>query len=199
MRFFAKLEGQNPTGSVKDRIALAMIEAPSAKASCTPGCTHPRADQRQHRHRRWRCRRQAQGLPVMVVMPENVSVERTAAARGLRRRDRLLGGRSGHQRLDRGGAGAGRRTTRAYVMLYQYGNAANPRAHYETHRPRDPARPARDRRLRGRSGHGRHADGHRALPEGAQADGARSSPRSPTRATSSRACAAWTKASSRRC
>ena len=84
-------------------------------------------------------------------------------------------------------------------MPYQYGNEANPRAHYETHRPRDPARPAGDRRLRRRPRHGRHADRHRPLPQGAQARRARSSRRRRTPATSCRACAASKRASSRPC
>ena len=59
--------------------------------------------------------------------------------------------------------------TRAWSCSYQYGNDGNPRAHYETHRPRDPARPAGDRRLHRRPGHGRHAHRHRPLPQGEEA------------------------------
>ena len=63
----------------------------------------------------------------------------------------------------------------------------------------DPARPAGHRRVRRGPGHGRHADRRRALPQGEEAgrQGRRRCAR--TRAISCRACAAWTKASSRRC
>ena len=63
VRIFAKLEGRNPTGSVKDRVAKAMIEAAEAEGAIEPGPDHPRADLRQHRDRA-RDDLPAQGLSV---------------------------------------------------------------------------------------------------------------------------------------
>ena len=51
VRIFAKLEGRNPTGSVKDRVAKAMIEAAEEAGAIEPGPDDPRADLRQHRDR----------------------------------------------------------------------------------------------------------------------------------------------------
>ena len=50
VRLWAKLEDRNPTGSVKDRAALAMVEQAEKDGLLHPGCDHARADLRQHRH-----------------------------------------------------------------------------------------------------------------------------------------------------
>ena len=74
------------------------------------------------------CRR---GYKLVAVMPDNVTEERTPAAAHVRGGDRLhRGGQVRLQRRGRGGAGAGR-GGRALFMPFQYGNPANPRAHYE--------------------------------------------------------------------
>ena len=62
VRLWAKLEDRNPTGSIKDRPALAMIEQAEKDGAAPAGLHHPRADQRQHRHLAGDGR-QAQGLP----------------------------------------------------------------------------------------------------------------------------------------
>ena len=62
VRMLAKLESANPGGSVKDRIALAMIEAAEEEGRLTPGATHRRAHQRQHRHRAGHGRRRARAI-----------------------------------------------------------------------------------------------------------------------------------------
>ena len=58
VRIYAKLEGQNPGGSSKDRIALKMVELAETRRGAPTRCHHPRAVVGQHRHRP-RARRQA--------------------------------------------------------------------------------------------------------------------------------------------
>ena len=50
VRIWAKLESRNPTGSVKDRVARALIEDAEEKGAIAPGPDDPRTDLRQHRH-----------------------------------------------------------------------------------------------------------------------------------------------------
>ncbi len=132
IRLFAKLEGQNPTGSVKDRIARSMIEDAEANGALTPekilleptsGNTGIGLAMIARR----------KGYRVKTVMPENVSVERR----------KLLELFGAEVELTDGAAGSNGAIRRAqelaadpkYHMLYQYGNPANPRAHYETTGP----------------------------------------------------------------
>src|SRR4029450_7037740 len=51
VRLWVKLEGHNPTGSVKDRIAKAMVDDAGEGGRLAPGVSHGRAVQRHHRHR----------------------------------------------------------------------------------------------------------------------------------------------------
>src|SRR3970282_2131786 len=76
IRFFAKLEGQNPTGSVKDRIAKAMIEAGERDGLLTPGCTilEPTSG---NTGVSLAFVARLKGYKVKCVMPDNVSPERT--------------------------------------------------------------------------------------------------------------------------
>src|SRR5207237_10036141 len=75
VRILAKLEGQNPTGSVKDRIALAMVEAAEADGTLTPGQTilEPSSGNTGI-GLAMVCR--VKGYKLKVVLPENVSPER---------------------------------------------------------------------------------------------------------------------------
>ncbi len=128
MRIWAKLEGQNPTGSVKDRIALKMVEAAEESGALTPAHTllEPTSGNTGislamiGRHK---------GYRVTVVLPSNVSVER-------RQLLELYGAEIVVSPGEQGSNGAIRvaqemaRDPR-YYMLYQYGNPNNPRAHYE--------------------------------------------------------------------
>jgi [CysO sulfur-carrier protein]-thiocarboxylate-dependent cysteine synthase len=80
VRIFAKLEGRNPTGSVKDRVAKAMIEAAEAEGAIEPGQTilEPTSGNTGI-SLAMICRRK--GYPVKVVMPDNVTEERTQLLR----------------------------------------------------------------------------------------------------------------------
>ena len=103
------------------------------------------------------------GYRLVCVMPENVSTERIQLLR--------MYGAEIIFSPAAGGSNQAVATAKQiaaehpdWVMLYQYGNEANARAHYETHRAGAAARPADDHPLRGRARHHRHADGRRAVP-----------------------------------
>src|SRR5438477_13092478 len=80
VRFFAKLEGQNPTGSVKDRIAKMMIEMGEHDGVLTPGCTilEPTSG---NTGVSLAFVAKLKGYKVRAVMPDNVSQERTQILR----------------------------------------------------------------------------------------------------------------------
>jgi cysteine synthase B len=126
---FAKLEGQNPGGSVKDRPALCMIEDAERSGLLTPGATllEPTSGNTGI-GLALVCR--VKGYHLKVVLPSNVSVER-------RQLLQLWGAEIIESPGSEGSNGAVR-AARAlaekhpeWVFLYQYGNPANPRAHYE--------------------------------------------------------------------
>src|SRR5215211_2606145 len=75
VRIFAKLEGQNPTGSVKDRIALRMVEEAERQGRLSPGCTliEPTSGNTGI-SLAMVCK--IKGYKFIAVMPENVSDER---------------------------------------------------------------------------------------------------------------------------
>ena len=133
VRILAKLEGQNPGGSVKDRIAKLMIEAAEADGTLTPGRTilEPSSGNTGI-GLALICR--LKGYPLKVVMPENVSVERRQLLEIFGAEIILTPGAEGSN-------GAVRKAQRLVkemddvAFLYQYGNPANPRAHYETTGP----------------------------------------------------------------
>jgi [CysO sulfur-carrier protein]-thiocarboxylate-dependent cysteine synthase len=125
VKLYAKLEGQNPTGSIKDRIALAMVEA----AGLEPGdqLLEPTSG---NTGISLALVARLRGYRLTCVMPENVTEER-------RRLLRLYGAEIVESPGDEGSNGAVRvalelaeREPR-YRMLFQYGNESNPRAHYE--------------------------------------------------------------------
>src|SRR3954462_5736641 len=80
VRIYAKLEGRNPTGSVKDRVARSMIEAAEAEGAIAPGQTmlDPTSGTTGI-SLAILCRRK--GYPLKVVMPDNVTEERTELLR----------------------------------------------------------------------------------------------------------------------
>jgi cysteine synthase len=128
VRIYAKLEGHNPTGSVKDRVAKAMIESAEEKGLIAPGQTilEPTSGNTGI-SLAMICRRK--GYPLKVVMPDNVTEERTELLR-------MYGAEIVYSEGAKGSNGAVEvalemATDPAYYMPYQYGNEANPRAHYE--------------------------------------------------------------------
>jgi cysteine synthase B len=129
VRFFAKLEGQNPTGSVKDRIARAMVEAAERDGKLTPGCTilEPTSG---NTGVSLAFVAKLKGYKVKVVMPDNMSPERTQLLRAYGAEIVYSEGAKGTN----GSIEVAQEMAAAdpsLVMLYQYGNEANPRAHYE--------------------------------------------------------------------
>jgi cysteine synthase B len=129
VRILAKMESQNPFGSVKDRIALAMIEAAEKDGSLSPGQRILEPSSGNTGIALAGIAR-IKGYPITIVLPENVSVERR----------QLLEVFGAEIVWTPGGEGSNGAVRRARAMaeehpewcfLYQYGNDANPRAHYE--------------------------------------------------------------------
>jgi [CysO sulfur-carrier protein]-thiocarboxylate-dependent cysteine synthase len=127
VRIYAKLEGHNPTGSVKDRVAKAMIEAAEAEGAIEPGQTilEPTSGNTGIALAMI-CRRK--GYPLKVVMPDNVTEERTQLLR-------MYGAEIVYSEGAKGSNGAVELALDmvqrpGYHMPYQYGNEANPLAHY---------------------------------------------------------------------
>jgi [CysO sulfur-carrier protein]-thiocarboxylate-dependent cysteine synthase len=129
VRLYAKLEGQNPTGSIKDRIAKAMIEAAEASGELEPGreLLEPTSGNTGISLALVAKRK---GYPLTCVMPENATEER-------KRLLRLFGAQIVFSPPGEGSNGAVRlaldlagREPR-YFMPFQYANEANARAHYE--------------------------------------------------------------------
>jgi [CysO sulfur-carrier protein]-thiocarboxylate-dependent cysteine synthase len=129
VRIWAKLEGHNPTGSVKDRVAKAMIEDAEEQAAIAPGQTilEPTSGNTGI-SLAMICRRK--GYPLKVVMPDNVTEERTQLLR-------MYGAEVVYSEGAKGSNGAVELALEmaaadaSYYMPYQYGNEANPRCHYE--------------------------------------------------------------------
>lgn len=128
VRLWAKLEGQNPTGSLKDRIALAMIEAAEASDELTTDrvILEPTSGNTGIALAMVARRK---GYRLMVVMPENASPERVQLLE-------LYGAEIVFSSAEAGTNGSievARRMAEdpRYFMPFQYGNEANPRAHYE--------------------------------------------------------------------
>lgn len=126
-RLYAKLEGANPTGSVKDRIALAMVTEARASGSLRPGQTILEPSSGNTGISLALVGRSL-GHPVRIVMPDNTTVEREQLLR-------LYGAEIVHSPGAEGSNGAVRMAERlagedsSLFMPYQYGNEANPRAH----------------------------------------------------------------------
>jgi [CysO sulfur-carrier protein]-thiocarboxylate-dependent cysteine synthase len=127
VHIYAKLEGRNPTGSVKDRVARAMIEAAEAEGAIEPGQTilEPTSGNTGI-SLAMICRRR--GYDLKVVMPDNVTKERTQLLE-------MYGAEIVYSEGAKGSNGAVEVALEMaedphYYMPYQYGNEANPLAHY---------------------------------------------------------------------
>lgn len=133
VRLWAKLEDRNPTGSLKDRPALQMIETAERDGLLSPGCTilEPTSG---NTGISLAMAARLKGYRLICVMPENTSVER-----------RQLLSMWGVQIVFSPAAGGSNEAVRiakqmaadnpSWVMLYQYGNPANTQAHYSTTGP----------------------------------------------------------------
>lgn len=133
VRIFAKIEGANPTGSVKDRIARYMIDAAERDGRLEPGQTilEPTSG---NTGISLALLGRTRGYPVRVVMPDAVTRERVDLLRA-------FGAEIVHSPGELGTNGSVRMAERIaaahpdWFMPYQYENEDNPRAHYETTAP----------------------------------------------------------------
>ncbi len=133
VRLWAKLEDRNPTGSVKDRAALYMVAAAEKDGRLGPGSTILEPTSGNTGISLAMVAR-LRGYKLICVLPENTSLER-----------RQLLEAYGAQIIGSPAAGGSNEAVRVarqlaaehpdWVMLYQYGNEANARAHYETTGP----------------------------------------------------------------
>jgi cysteine synthase len=129
VRIYAKLEGQNPTGSIKDRVAKAMIEAAEASGELEPGraLLEPTSG---NTGISLALIAKLKGYPITCVMPENATPERIKLLR-------LFGAEIVFSPGELGTNGSVQLALRLaerdprWFMPFQYGNEANPRAHYE--------------------------------------------------------------------
>ncbi len=128
VRLWAKLEDRNPTGSIKDRAAIAMVEAAEKEGRLSPGATILEPTSGNTGISLAMVARQ-RGYRLICVMPENTSIER-----------RQLLEVFGAQIISSPAAGGSNQAVAQakvlaaenpdWVMLYQYGNPANAEAHY---------------------------------------------------------------------
>ncbi len=132
VRIYAKLEGQNPTGSLKDRIAKNMIEKAEREGNLDPNVTilEPTSG---NTGISLALVARLKGYKIKVVMPDSVSPERTQLLEAYGAEIIYSEGRYGSN-----GAIAlaqeimSKSSNGNYFMPYQYGNEANPEAHYKT-------------------------------------------------------------------
>ena len=131
VHIFAKLEGQNPTGSVKDRIALKMIERAESEGEISPNRTllEPTSG---NTGISLAMIGGLKGYKVTVVMPENVSEERTQLLHAYGAEIIFSDGEKGSNGSIEVAQAMAEKNPHDYLMMYQYGNSGNPDAHYET-------------------------------------------------------------------
>jgi len=133
VRLWAKLEDRNPTGSVKDRPALAMVERAEADGTLKPGMTilEPTSG---NTGISLAMAAKLKGYRIVCVMPENTSAERAQILR-------MWGAEISYSPAAGGSNEAVRVAKKMaeehpdWVMLYQYGNPANAQSHYDSTGP----------------------------------------------------------------
>jgi cysteine synthase B len=129
VRLYAKLEGQNPTGSLKDRVAKAMLDAAETAGELEAG-RHLLEPTSGNTGIALALQARLRGYPLTCVVPENVTAER-------RRLLALYGAGIVGSPGEEGSNGAVRVALElaerdpSYFTPFQYGNEANPRAHYD--------------------------------------------------------------------
>ena len=133
VRLLAKLESQNPFGSVKDRIAKAMIEDAEKNGRLVPGQTiiEPSSG---NTGIALAAIAQIKGYPIKILMPTSVSIERRQMLEIFGAEIILTPGEEGSN----GAVARAIEMAKAnpdWCFLYQYANDANPRAHYENTGP----------------------------------------------------------------
>ena len=129
VRLWAKLEDRNPTGSIKDRAALAMVRAAEADGRLSPGCTilEPTSG---NTGISLAMVAKLRGYGIVCVMPENTSIERRQLLEMFGARIIFSPAAGGSNQA----VATAKQLAQQYpdwVMLYQYGNPANAQAHYE--------------------------------------------------------------------
>jgi cysteine synthase len=131
VRIFAKLEGQNPSGSLKDRIAKYMVEQAEAQGLLTPDKTVLEATSGNTGIAlAMVCK--VKGYAMVAVMPESVSPERVHLLRAYGAEVVFTPGNLGTNYAILVAQEMAAREPQRYFMPNQYANEANPRAHYET-------------------------------------------------------------------
>ena len=128
VRLYAKLEGQNPTGSIKDRVAKAMVEAAEASGELQPGreLLEPTSG---NTGISLAMVARVKGYRLTCVVPENVTKERLRLLRLFGAEVILSPGAEGSNGAVRLALALAEREPR-YFLPFQYGNDANPQAHY---------------------------------------------------------------------
>ena len=134
VRLWAKLEGQNPTGSVKDRIAYAMITAAEREGRLRPGSgQHILEPSSGNTGIALAMIGSLKGYRVTIVMPDSFTAERRQMLELYGATVVLSDGSKGSN----GSVELAQEMARdpKYIMLFQYANANNPQAHYDTTGP----------------------------------------------------------------
>lgn len=129
VKIYGKLEGHNPTGSIKDRVAKSMIETAEASGELQPGrhLLEPTSGNTGHS---LAMVAKVKGYPLTCVMPENATEERKRLLRFYGAEIVLSPGEEGSNGAVRLALDMAEGNPR-YFMPFQYANPANPRAHYE--------------------------------------------------------------------
>ena len=129
VKIYAKLEGQNPTGSIKDRVAKAMIEDAEARGELVPGreLLEPTSG---NTGISLAMVAKVKGYPLTCVMPESATAERVRLLELYGAKVVFSPGEEGSNGAVRLALELAERDPR-YYMPFQYANPVNPRAHYE--------------------------------------------------------------------